>query len=392
MTVQLICHFLELPDLLRFACCARTFRTAADTPFAVKHASLSFTYAPDRVLADLNSPVIRHAPLAVRWDPSVADSDDSPDLMPDVRALIAFLSARKASIVSLNGLSSPPIPDDAWIEILDLPSMQSVRALSMTRERIPGGDCTQDAGFLAKVATLPNLTSFTLIKLSARHADSLCLLAPAPMLTSLTLLDAEFSSCLSQLILFPRLKFLAVVAPGGGAAVLHAALCSSVNLHRTLERLELDGLYWIFDDALADVTQPLAKFARLQTVVLRRVLHPEVWLTGLLAAPALSSLVLEPLCRMAFPYTRLAFPDEKHSAGPLSRLMLDKPALKLTLIVWAGDASKQQARAQPAPYLTTEVLRGQPPPEAIEQGLAFARLLEQERLVQMRDRFAVLYL
>ena len=246
----------------------------------------------------------------------------------------------------------------------------------------------QDSDFLAKIALLPNLTDFTLLQQFASHAECLSNLAPCPSLTNLTLLDDEWSSCLPKLILFPGLRRLTILRPSGWWSRLHAALAASVNLHRTLEHLTLDEIHR--DHAIGDLAESMAKFTRLASVVLRRVIDPDVWLTALLAAPALASLLLDPLavhCVRCVPARYL--PDEQHTAGALSRLMVAKPSLKLTLIVWGRGMSP---RAQPAPYHTHEELRREPTEEVVELGLSFARLLTETRLVQMPERFLVQYL
>ena len=82
----------------------------------------------------------------------------------------------------------------------------------------------------------------------------------------------------------------------------------------------------------------MAKIAVLQSAVLGRMVNLEVWLTALIAVSALSALTLEPLsCTTnddSERYPPACHLPGEHHAGLLSRLMVAKAALKLTLIVW----------------------------------------------------------
>ena len=180
-----------------------------------------------------------------------------------------------------------------WSELLKLPSVHSVRDLRMTR--LNGSFPIDEREFLTKIASLPDLTSFTLIQRFADHSACFPALAPCLSLTRLTVLDAEWSSCLPHLNLFLGLKRLVVIEPCVRFGILHTFLGTSVNLHRTLEHLELDGLHFLI--AAGDLAESMAKFTRLASVVLRRIRDPDVLLAALLSAPALASLTLEPLSR-----------------------------------------------------------------------------------------------
>lgn len=155
--------------------------------------------------------------------------------------MLALLSTHRAPIVSFDGISSPPLYMDEWSDLLYLPSLRSVRDLRMTRQ--DGGYRAQEIELLAKIAMMPHLTSFTMIKRGAQHAICIPHLSDCPALTSLALLDSEGSSCLPQLNLFSGLKRLAVIEPCVRSGTLHAAWVSSVHLHRTLEHLELAGFH-----------------------------------------------------------------------------------------------------------------------------------------------------
>ena len=288
IAVQLVAHFLPLPQILQLARCCKRLQSSLDSPFTFKHCPpLFLVYSSDR-LCNFSGP-LRHARMAVYWLLHSSAIEASPH---DVQGLLDS----NACIHSLDASYCQHVPVPLLISLLSGSRIKtSLRELILQRGHMPS---STNVDLIRTVCAMPHLQSLTLGHCCGPLKDWSSIPAP-PSLTSLTFFPGNSAMFALPFLRAPSLKHLHL-KKAGLAPVLPEGSSSPINLCSILRGLPIETL--VIDDCHDPLSLPLllASLSSLTTLHLRRCAFVDSIVGACVRSCAsLRTLIIEPGYRIS---------------------------------------------------------------------------------------------